>query len=84
MNCSDQRLVTKGLISGSGPVPLIPSLVLLTLQLLHSLQAGPHQVGPEIEQTELGVGHIGDGVDGVQDGVLPGESQSSSDERSSS
>ena len=38
--------------------------------LFHSVNAGPHQVGSKVEKPDLGVGHIGDGVDGVQDGVL--------------
>ena len=43
---------------------------LLASDLLHSVNAGPHQVGSKVKQPDLGVGHIGDGVDGVQDGVL--------------
>ena len=43
---------------------------LLAPNLLYSVNAGPHQVGAKVEKPNLGVGHIGDGVDGVQDGVL--------------
>ena len=43
---------------------------LLAPNLLYSVNAGPHQVGSKVEKPYLGVGHIGDGVDGVQDGVL--------------
>ena len=48
------------------------------------LQTRPHQVGPQVDQTNLGAGHVGDGVDGVEDGVLPGKPQSCSDQRAPS
>ena len=44
--------------------------LLLASNLLHSVNAGPHQVGTKVKQPDLGVGHISDGVDGVQDGVF--------------
>ena len=43
---------------------------LLASNLLYSINAGPHQVGAKVKQPDLSVSHIGNGVDGVQDGVL--------------
>ena len=51
------------------------------LQLFSCLQSCSHQVGPEVDETNLGAGHVGDGVDGVQDGVLPSKAQPCGDER---
>lgn len=42
----------------------------LSSDLLSRLQSGADQVGPQVEQTHLGVGDVGDGVEGAQDGVL--------------
>ena len=43
---------------------------MVAADLLGSLQAGAHQVGAEVQQPDLGVRHVGDRVDRVQDRVL--------------
>ena len=43
---------------------------MVAADLLGSLQAAAHQVGAEVQQPDLGVRHVGDRVDRVQDRVL--------------
>ena len=58
-------LVSRGVI-----VAVMGGVRWLASNLLHGVNAGSHQVGAKVKQPDLGVGHVGDGVDGVKDGVL--------------
>ena len=58
-------MVSRGVI-----VAVMGGVRWLASNLLHGVNAGPHQIGAKVKQPDLGVGHVGDGIDGVEDGVL--------------